>query len=522
MAYRNDRDALQAHCDKLRRELKDAEVGSEELRKLNEELESSLIAMGALRIGKAERQIATHRLAKRSRLIGAAVALSVVVLVLGGVNLWVWQSRVEVEPVVIDRSDVPIEYTAAEVLAIEQGSHLDPASMPGVGGPDHFSRDELVQLTRDIKALQVGDKSPEIMSEVIANFRSGESHLVQRMRRNILLSRSRAAVPLLLKQSKKIGNGHGGRESAFLFTMLTGEHVAGHSGLNEKTAVQLYREWYLGARESFTTKACDMSDTRRRTVVRAMLETMATGRGGNSNQNNANGGYARRQSSDHEFSATLCAGMVDDLVSMLSEEGLHTGATKMLGLLRKKGDAPQLDALMHSAMQSSATRLAALLARAQAGEPLEQKVLLQLFAKEKDPTLRERMIRAMAKGDEGVVDVLLAELEGPQSRAALDALVTFKSPKAIPQLRRMLLASTGHSASSKVARLLIAIGTVEATEVLAENLKRQIRADGGSNLKWALIHFQRSRGVRAYNRDRTNAELRKAAREELAEWKKNK
>jgi hypothetical protein len=194
----------------------------------------------------------------------------------------------------------------------------------------------------------------------------------------------------------------------------------------------------------------------------------------------------------------------------------------MLGLLRKKGDAPQLDALMHSAMQSSATRLAALLARAQAGEPLEQKVLLQLFAKEKDPTLRERMIRAMAKGDEGVVDVLLAELEGPQSRAALDALVTFKSPKAIPQLRRMLLASTGHSASSKVARLLIAIGTVEATEVLAENLKRQIRADGGSNLKWALIHFQRSRGVRAYNRDRTNAELRKAAREELAEWKKNK
>ena len=69
MAYRNERDALQVHCESLRRRLAEEEAGSEELQEANEELKVTLARLGILRISDAERQVASRQLSRRAKLI---------------------------------------------------------------------------------------------------------------------------------------------------------------------------------------------------------------------------------------------------------------------------------------------------------------------------------------------------------------------------------------------------------------------------------------------------------------------
>jgi prophage DNA circulation protein len=76
MAYRNEHDALQAHCESLRRKLKQAEIGSAELQETNAELKRTLAALEGLRITDAEQLVASKDLTRRATLVGSAITLA--------------------------------------------------------------------------------------------------------------------------------------------------------------------------------------------------------------------------------------------------------------------------------------------------------------------------------------------------------------------------------------------------------------------------------------------------------------
>ncbi len=416
MAYRNEIDAVQAHCDSLRRQLKEAELGSEELQKANRELEATLAKLGVLRISEAERQIATVDVSKRAKLVGAPIAMGVVVTVLGGVNFCVWQSKKDptpAKPIVVDRRGL--------ALQTPLGTRVLPTS-PNETRPA-LSKGELAELDRDIEALMAEDPSPKAVREIWRIMEAPERGELDRALLNMTMLRPKSAVPMLLKRA-----GKGGRQNStdtgsmgFAFTSLTGQAVDRTWGINHRNAGRLYREWWKGSKDTFTTDVCKMSEEDRLAVVR-VIALRASGK-----RTWGSAALAKQRAPKGDvYGASLCPGMAEDLLYVVDEKIMRSGATAMLATLYRRGDAPQLKDVPTSENSTPAARLTALLALADAGEPFDQKLLLKMFKNASDPGLIEAMIYAMSRCDASVVPHLREELGGPYHRAAESSLRSFE------------------------------------------------------------------------------------------------
>lgn len=541
MAYRNERDALQAQCDTLRRQLAESEAGSETLQEANDNLKATLEKLGALRISEAERQIATGDLSRRAKLVGVAVTLFVVVLVLTGVNFYVWQGQDEapVEPVIVDRTDQPVTvevpFDRAKMLRDRERLRRERkdrqgherAVTPNRENPSDrepaLTKKELAQLDRDIDKLIKADPSPKAVREIRSMMESDERGTLGKAISKMNMIRPKAAVPMLLKRAGSEGRQHPSDTGlmGYAFTSLTGEAIDRNWGLNQRNTGQVYREWWKNSRRTFTTDICKMTEEQRIRVVRLMAQR----RSGRANWGQAESMGYRGAPRGDVFGASLCPKMVEDILYVIDDKPMRRGATTMLAALYKRGDAPQLQGILRSKKSTRVQRLTALLAMADAGEPIDQKRLIEMFKTEKDPDLQEAMLYAMGRCDASVVPYLVKEVDGENSRAAVHALRNFKSPASVGALRRVLLSTKSSNGMRSVTALLASIQTPEAIEALAANLERLSKLDNapedwGNTLRdfaGATNNVSPLRGG-----SRTVEGKRATARTLLADWRASK
>ena len=336
------------------------------------------------------------------------------------------------------------------------------------------------------------------------------------------LIRPRSAVPMLLKRAATRQHPSDTQLMGYAFSVLTGQSMDRSRGVNTRGAIKVYRGWWQTSRDTFTTDICKMSEASRLRVIRLMA---ARSWGGTAaNWGAAAVSYSRSAPRGDVFGASLCPGMVEDLLYVVDEKGLRWGATKMLATLYKRGDAPQLERVMRSRESSSAARLTSLLALAEAGEPMQQKLLLEMFKKESDADLQEAMIYAMGRCDASVVAVLIEEVEGPHHRAAVVSLRHFDSSEAVAPLRRILLKTPSSNGMRHVTSLLARIRTKAAIEALAANLERLSRLENRPE-DWGntLRDFSGATGNRDHLGGARSVEaMRESASLMLADWRASK
>ncbi len=348
---------------------------------------------------------------------------------------------------------------------------------PAEPGPTLTSA-ELAALDHDIAQLREADPAPERVREIESGL---DAATVESDPADIILAgRSPAAVALLLRSAVVMNRRTRAPEFATLFTSLTGHAVSG-GRLEAATAIDLVRTWWQDVRANVITDPCKLAREPRRAIERALAQHHWR------NERGPNLGW-RNEVLDVTPGSDVpigpgCSVMVGELLSMVDDEpAIHNGIASMLTTLRRRGLATELGAVVHDAKRSVVQRFIALLAIANASEPLMEDELLALYAASNDPTLHEPMLKLMKHGDARVVPVLIHALDGSDAerRAALDVIELLKPPSAIPALRRVLLTIPMTNGSQyTMYRMLAAIGTVEAVDAMADGLERL--ATGGSD-----------------------------------------
>ena len=201
----------------------------------------------------------------------------------------------------------------------------------------------------------------------------------------------------------------------------------------------------------------------------------------------------------------------------------------LLAALRQDGEAPALEKIARDPKQSSATRLASILALYRAGEDMPTEVLLGLLEGEKK--IERRLVTILAlqycRAEQLTTPRLVALLDDSNNRVRTAAVIALQStaPKeALPKLKKILDERHPQEAVHSALTVVANMGTREATATLAEFLESSLRRGArGQGVYYALGAFETATGMSWIEAGAHNdAYYRAKAAEALKWWKAQK
>ena len=303
--------------------------------------------------------------------------------------------------------------------------------------------------------------------------------------------RSRAGVPLLLRtlllraQEPPVR-----REAGFALTLLTGKSVPDlwSSDLNATTklARDLRDAWWPDGKDAFVTDLEKMPEDALAGVVRQLIALESPTYRLSDTADPKENAYVDQlvfQSRDTPtmamtFDEELSECMVPRLTGDATIKDRRYPAARLLGRIRAKGGAPVLDAIVKDKSRGTAVRLACVLALARAGEGLRTPLLLEMLEAEKDLEMRLGIIVALADAPEKdlpaalpIVSALLGDPDRCIRLAALHAIAAYKPRSETERLEKLLKGTDDLLEARWTMKVLIALRTPEARDVLGRYLK---------------------------------------------------
>lgn len=293
--------------------------------------------------------------------------------------------------------------------------------------------------------------------------------------------RSRASVPLLIETllvqaaSPPIRGG-----AANALTLLTGRpyRELWLSDLDEIAGLaQELHVWWEKEKASLATDPEKMTESQIGGVVARLVEL-------DWDSDRSGGGIPDRGVFDEE----LTGRMVPALLEHTKNRERRAAAGRLLGRIRVRSGAPELDAIAKDPKQDAGVRLGALLALKAAGEELHTAPLLEIFGATQDARVREDVIGALADVADtdrpGARAKLISFLDDPGHTIRLAALRSLgKRPPAheTARIRKFLFATGDFDEARAALDVLEAIRTPKSRDAIGEYLRSTLAPSAFNN-----------------------------------------
>ena len=425
--------------------------------------------------------------------------------------------------------------------------------------------DKLVdRLDADFEALVAKDpnrvqlrQAAQLMAE--SNQRGGWGFL--EAQKIIRKTRSKAAVPLLLKQMIEAAGGKGNAhiaipEYADTISILTGTDVASPypGGRDAQAAVRaavqdLVDKWWTPHQAKITTNLDKMTAEQLEVVADRLLKKAARDLriydGSGHEDVTAYRFYhlvtyhiMQRSVSGRPawYVEELRAAMVLPLLARAGYAKEPTAETRqtrgqipyaairLLADLRRNGQATDLAQIADDARQNAATRLTCTLAVLAAGEELKTPVLLSVLETEKDLETRLVAILALQYSGERVRAgaELVDLLDDPNHEVRVAATCALRGPRpgqALPKLKKFVEELSSKDTYGFVFDTLAAYKTKEACEILVGFLRAALEdSDKERHILSALNAFETSTGQHWLGAGARQPEYWRAKAQEAVKW----